>query len=410
MSPAKNPAQSPAAGKGRIAFVPARYGKDVIGGAEIVMSHLATGFRDRGWEVEVLTTCAMDHFRWDNVLPAGRSEQDGIVVHRFPAVLSTAGAERARLEAEIHADRPLSPQEQQRWMNDGMRVPELYHHLLDHAAGYRAVVLGPYMFWPAFAGSQVAPERSILWTCLHDEPYAYLDLFKPVLSGVAGLLFQSPPEHDLAHRISPRLAPHALTGCGVEVPESYDPEGFCERYGIEGPFVLYAGRREGAKGWERLLEGFARATVHRNLPFSLVTMGGGDVNPPESVKGRVVDVGFLPDHERDNAFAAASAYLQPSAYEAFSRTIMEAWLAGTPVIANAASAVVAHHCEASGAGLLYDDDLELEEALAFLAEAPEAAAAMATSGRDYVLRNYQWPDVLDRVEAAVLQMTGPPAS
>ena len=395
--------------KGKIAFVPARYGPGVIGGAEIVMSHLATGFRDRGWDVEVLTTTAVDHFKWDNVLPAGRTETDGLVVHRFPAVTSTAGAERARLEGEIHAGRPLSAQEQQHWMNDGMRVPELYQYLLQNAGSFRAVVLGPYMFWPAFALSQVAPERSILLTCLHDEPYAYLNLFQPVFSGVAGLLFMSPPEHDLAHRIVPRLAPHALTGCGVEVPDSYDPEGFRERYGITGPFLLYAGRREGAKGWERLLDGFARATVNRDLPFSLVTMGSGEVNPPESVKDRVIDLGFLPEHERDNAFAAATAYLQPSAYEAFSRTIMEAWLAGTPVIANAASAVVAYHCETSGAGLLYDDDLELEEALAFIAEAPEAAAAMAASGREYVLSNYQWPDVLDKMESAVMSMTTLPS-
>ena len=42
-----------------------------------------------------------------------------------------------------------------------------------------------------------------------------------------------------------------------------------------------------------------------------------------------------------SAFAAADCYLQPSRYESFSRTIMEAWLAGTPVIANAGSDVVA---------------------------------------------------------------------
>ena len=83
-------------------------------------------------------------------------------------------------------------------MNDDLRVPELFHHLLDHAGDYRAIVFTPYMFWLTFACSQVAPERSVLWTCLHDEPYAYLDLFRPLLTGVAGLLFQTPPEHELA--------------------------------------------------------------------------------------------------------------------------------------------------------------------------------------------------------------------
>lgn len=391
--------------KGKIAFVPARYGPDVIGGAEIVLSKLGEGFRDRGWDVDILTTCAIDHFSWDNVREPGVTEEDGLTIRRFPAVVSTSGAERARVEREILEGRPTSPLEQQRWMNDGMRVPELYHHLMEHGRGYRAVVLGPYMFWPAFAGSQVLPERSILWSCLHDEPYAYLDLFQPVLTGIAGLLLQSPPEHDLLHTLTDNPAPHALTGCGVEVPESYDPQGFRERHGIDGPFVLYAGRREGAKGWEKLLASFARAVERHDLPFSLVTMGSGEVKPPAGFEDRVVDLGFLSSEERDNAFSAASAYLQPSAYEAFSRTIMEAWLAGTPVIGNAASAVVAHHCTASGAGLLYDDARELEQCLAFVAEAPDAAAALGGKGRDYVLANYQWPDVLDRVEARIMEWT-----
>jgi glycosyltransferase involved in cell wall biosynthesis len=153
-------------------------------------------------------------------------------------------------------------------------------------------------------------------------------------------------------------------------------------------------------GWDDLLRAFATATVRRGLPFTLVTCGGGEVNPPAEVADRVIDVGFLPDDERDNAFAAADAYLQPSRYEAFSRTVMESWLAGTPVVANGGSAVVRYHCERSGAGLVYDDDLEFEECLAFLAAEPTAGAALAAGGRDYVLANYGWDDVLDRIEDA----------
>ncbi|MDX6208652.1 MAG: hypothetical protein QOE24_1043, partial [Frankiales bacterium] len=138
---------------------------------------------------------------------------------------------------------------------------------------------------------------------------------------------------------------------------------------------------------------------------TLVTMGGGDVNPPEWFKDKVIDVGFLPDGERDNAFAAADAYLQPSQYEAFSRTVMEAWLAGTLVIANGGSEVVAEHCARSGAGLVYQDELELEEALVFLAEAPQAAAEVAANGRAYVIDNYRWEVVLDKVEDALVRWT-----
>src|SRR5690242_2873328 len=45
-----------------------------------------------------------------------------------------------------------------------------------------------------------------------------LGVFRPVFAGVGGLLFQTGPEHDLAHRLFRDLAPHAEVGCGVEVP------------------------------------------------------------------------------------------------------------------------------------------------------------------------------------------------
>jgi glycosyltransferase involved in cell wall biosynthesis len=389
---------------GRLALVPARFGPGLAGGAEIVLAQMARRLLARGWEVEILTTCALDHHSWENLLPAGKAMEDGMLVRRFPTV-TTSGPERAQLEQAILSGASLRLHEQQRWMNAGMRSPELFHYLLDHAGEYRAIVFTPYLFWITFACSQVAPERSVLWTCLHDEPYAYLSLFQPLLTGVAGLLFQTPPEHELAHRLVETLAPHALTGCGVEVPERYDVEGFRHRHGIEGRFLLYAGRREGAKGWEALLQQLDRLMARSDLPFTLVTMGDGTVRPPAAIADRVIDVGFLPDDERDAAFAAADAYLQPSRFEAFSRTIMEAWLAGTLVIANGGSDVLRYHCERSGAGLLYDDERELEACLEFLAEAPDTAAELAGKGRAYVLDNYRWDTVLDNVEAALCSWT-----
>ena len=96
--------------------------------------------------------------------------------------------------------------------------------------------------------------------------------------------------------------------------------------------------------------------------------------------------------------------MQPSALESFSRTVMEAWLAGTPVIANSASAVVSWHCARSGAGLTYDDDAALEQCLRFVAEAPTEAAALAAPGRGYVLEHYTWPVTLDRMEASLEEL------
>jgi glycosyltransferase involved in cell wall biosynthesis len=377
----------------------------MVGGAEMVLTDIAASFAERGWDVEILTTCAINHWTWENELPAGESVVDGITVRRFPVVREDI-PERGVLEHAIMSGAVPSITEQQRWMNSGMRVPELYHYLVDHAEEYRTFLFTPYPAWVTFACSQAVPDKSVLMPCLHDEPYVYLEVFQPVLTGVAGLMFLSGPEHQLAHRVADPLAPHAVVGAPVPVPPKYDPDGFRERYGIEGRFLFYTGRREGGKGWPDLLEMLARAVARSpELPFSLVTGGAGDIDAPESIKDRVIDVGFLPAAERDNAMAAADAYLQPGRYESFSLTVMEAWLAGTPVIANGAGEVVAWHCRRSGAGLTYDDEFEFEQCLKFLAEAPEAAAALAAPGRDYVLASYQPEDVVDRVEAAVDRWT-----
>ncbi|RFU21760.1 glycosyltransferase family 4 protein [Geodermatophilus marinus] len=393
---------------GRVAVVPARFGPEIVGGAEIVLRHIAQGLQGRGWDVEVLTTAATDYFSWTNDQPVGCRVEDGLTVRRFEAVKSTPGTERSDLGHRMLAGDRLTLTEQERWINDDVRVPGLYHHLLLHAERYRALVFGPYLFWPSYACSQVAPERSLLWTCLHDEPAAYQEIYRPLLSGVAGLFLQTEPEHDLAHRLFPQLAPHAVVGCGVEVPSGYDPEAFRARYGITRPYVLYAGRREGAKGWDELLQHFRTAVLGRGLDLALVTMGAGEVRPPQGLEDRVVDVGFLPDDERDDAYAGALAYVQPSRYEAFSRTIMESWLAGRPVVGIGEGGVVRHHVETSRGGLLYDDAPEFAESLAVLLGHPRIADEMGRRGREYVLSRYQWDTVLDGIERSIVDWTPPP--
>lgn len=383
----------------RLAFVPPRYGDDVVGGAELLLREVAHGFADRGWEVEVLTTCARDHYTWANHYPAGIERDGPVTVRRFPVVKDTSGEIRHRVEVQLQQGIEPGIIDQERWMNDSLRVPELYHHLLDHAEDYRAIICAPYLFWTTFACAQVAPDRTVLIPCLHDEPYARLELFQPMFTGVAGVQFLTEPEAALAEDlvVGPRTA---VVGAGVDVPERYDPEGFRAKHGITDRFVLAGGRREGAKGWDGLMEGYARA-VRRGLDLKLVTFGVGEVGAPPDIADHVIDLGFLDAGDLIDAYAAADAYLQPSAMESFSRTIMESWLAGTPVIANAASDVVAWHCERSGAGLVFQDAYELEQCLRFVEQAPDQARELASGGRAYVLEHYRWPETLDRMEQAI---------
>jgi glycosyltransferase involved in cell wall biosynthesis len=350
--------------------------------------------------VEVLTTCAVDHIGWENSLPPGESHEEGVVVRRFETVRHGS---RASLRAQllVQEGRVPSLDDQYSWLAWNFAVPGLFHHLLRHGERYEAVVFSPYLFWTTSVCLPLVANKAVVVPCLHDEVYARLDLLKAVLAAPAMVWFLSEPEHALAHRLGPVAERHLVTGAGVEVPSRYDPEGFRRRHSIARPFVLFAGRREEGKGWNWLLDCYAQAVAAGGIEVDLVTIGVGEVSTPCGLEGRLVDLGFVSRDDRDDAFAAATAYIQPSRMESFSRTIMEAWLAGTPVLAAAGSEVVGWHCRRSGGGAIFSDADELARLLRWLTTNPAEAKAMAERGRRYVLDTYGWPVVLDRMEEAL---------
>jgi glycosyltransferase involved in cell wall biosynthesis len=378
-----------------------RYGDGVVGGSELVVAEAARGLAARGYAVEILTTCALDHYTWANHFPEGSFEERGVTVHRFETVRPRSSGRFAALDARLSERERLSPAEEMAWITGRFSVPGAYRWLREHGDSLGAIVLSPYLFWTTLFGAAVRPERTIVMPCLHDEPAARLRLVSSMLGGAAGVWFLSEPEHQLGHRVANLSPHHAVVGAAVDPPASYDPEGFRARHGLRRPFVLYAGRREDGKGWRALVTAFGAAVLRHNLPFDLVTAGVGVPFIPGEIADRVVDLGYLEASELPDAFAAASAYLQPSPNESFSRTVMEAWLAGTPVVATSASEVLTWHLERSGGGLSYGDPFELAQCLVFLAEEPSGAAALAARGREYVLANYRWPVVLDAMEASL---------
>src|SRR3954471_20951916 len=131
----------------RIAFVPPRYGVDVVGGSEAVSREAAHGLARRGWTVDVLTTAARDHYTWRNEYPVGDSDVDGVTVRRFPVVKPRSTVRRDRIERRIQLDEPVTLDEQLLWANGLFRVPDLFQYLLTHATDYQAIVFSPYLFW-----------------------------------------------------------------------------------------------------------------------------------------------------------------------------------------------------------------------------------------------------------------------
>jgi glycosyltransferase involved in cell wall biosynthesis len=381
--------------KGRLAFVSPRFGREILGGAEFLVREMALGLLGRGWSVEVLTTCATSPYTWANDLPSGEKMDEGILVRRFENVLATSASKEHWVHGRIYAGETPSLDDQVTWLNALFRTPALFEALWRERERFLAIVFAPYLFWTTTVAMPAVAERAVVMPCLHDEVYARLEVMRHVLSLPASVWFLSEPEHELAHNLGPVSEHHSVVGAGMDVPDKYDPDAFRSEYGIDEPFALYLNRRETDKGWPWLLDCFADAATR----VKLVSAGPGSADIPHYLRHRVIDVGVLSNEQRDNALAAALAFIQPSLMESYSRTVMEAWLASTPVLVRRGSSVVEWHRSRCDGGFVFSDGPELAAFLDQMAADPEQAAAMGQRGRSYVLENYRWPQVLDRVEA-----------
>ena len=389
----------------KLAFVPPRFGPGVLGGSEAVSREAAFGFAGRGYDVEIVTTCALDHYSWENELPEGVSEEDGLVVRRFPVLRHPS---RAALKAQLSVQYG--------------RIPDLDHQVswLGFQFGSPAHVRVPAASWPAL-------RRGRLFAL----PFLVDKRLSPI-SGRAGGGDPVPARRALCPvgRAAPGAGVPGARMVPVRSPSTISATALVRWLGgtalraraclflrvttlpdlwkgINWPVHLCSTPAEGKRA-----RGPRGCSKRSPLPWWKVASTStwsvsakaspGDVTTyPRGSEGRVIDLGFVGDEERNNAFAAATAYVQPSRMESFSRTIMEAWLAGTPVIASERSDVVTWHCRRSGGGLLFSDGAELAERLNLVARKPDLASELAEAGRRYVIENYTWETVLDRMEASL---------
>jgi len=377
----------------RIAIVVPRYGLDVAGGAETQARGLAQEAARRGWDIEVWTTCARSHYSWENVYPAGFQEIEGIVVRRFPITSWNPHLWRA-LDARLDMQGRLKREEQYDWLETGAHSVPLYAHIARHAAEFDVLVALPYASPLTHYAAWAAPSHCVVWPCLHDEPYAYMEPVRLLLEGVWGVMFNSPEESALAlSLLKMRPRHHAVLGEGVlQPPLAMRPEG-------EMPFdLLYMGRLEGGKNLSVLYD-YVRRYADEGSNIRLIVLGRGPLTPPAH---SAFDYrGFVSEQTKSRLCASALALCQPSLNESFALTIMESWLSGRPVLVHGDCAVTRGHVERSKGGLWFRSYPEFVGAIEWLRANPDLADRMGQNGRQYVLSNYTWEAVATRFEQLI---------
>jgi glycosyltransferase involved in cell wall biosynthesis len=318
-----------------------------------------------------------------------------VTVRRFP-VRPRDERRFARLHQRVLRGGPMGLEDQLTWAEESVVSPGLFAHLASAGAAYDLVCFAPYLFGTTLWGAHVVADRAVLIPCLHDEPFAYLDVVRAVFAACRGFVFNSPPEAALAEKLYGLGArPSGVVGLGFDPAPAADGEAFRRRHDLRGPVVLYVGRKETGKNVPLLVRYVQRYRATHGTDVTLVLVGEGPVTVPREAGFR--DLGYLDRAEKAAAYAAATVVCQPSVNESFSIVLMEAWLQGTPVLVHARCAVTTHHVTRGGGGLAFGDFYEFAEALALLLGDAGGRARLGAQGRAYVTTEYGWPAVTARL-------------
>ena len=430
----------------KLAFIIQRYGAEVLGGSE----HLCRLVAERlsgNHDVEVLTSCARDYITWKNEYPEGADRIRGVTVRRFETA-GTRDVDAFNTFSEWIFNNAHSRADELEWLKQqGPWCPGLIEYLRRNQNQYDVLIFFTYLYAPTVLGLEVVPARSILVSTAHDEPAIRLELFKDVFRRPAALCYLTESEqHFVQLRFPDRPLLEEIIGVGVDLPQQQPyprmpapideeqpsadaspdrqeaaarDEGalvasdeeiaarefpshlvargavFRRRHRLYGPMALYGGRIDPGKGCEELIQYFGEY-VKEGGDATLVLMGVKLMSLPEEPYIRFA--GLLSDRERLQALEAATVVVCPSPYESLSLLALEALSVGTPILANARSAVLVEHCVRSNGGLYYADRDEFVEALKLLVNDERLRAAMGSNGLDYVRKNYRWDVVLGQYE------------
>jgi glycosyltransferase involved in cell wall biosynthesis len=368
----------------KIAFINQRYGLEVNGGSEYYTRIMAEHF-SRQYQVEVLTTKAIDYITWKNHYKQDSEIINGVVVRRF-----TVDSPRKirRTEQTI----PGYEEEYKMLAQRGPYCPKLIKYIKENEQEYDLFIFVTYSYYPACVGIREVYDKSILVPTAHDEPSIYIDIYRDVFKKCKAIMYLSEMEKRFVESLfHNKNVQNEVAAVEIEIPSNVDKFKLRKERGIDN-YLIYVGRIEQAKGCHKLLEYFIKYKQENAGDLKLVLMGKSLLPIPEDED--IIYLGFVDEEEKLSGIAGAKALILPSIYESLSLSVLEAFSLGTPVIVNGKSEVLLDHCVKSNAGLYYEDYLEFEGCVRYMLTYAKEYEIMSNNAIRYIDQNYQW-DVID---------------
>jgi glycosyltransferase involved in cell wall biosynthesis len=378
----------------------------IPGGVEVYVREVAHALHERGHDVTVATRFAEE--RPDGGMrgmlttsaPSRQFVDEGVTVH----VLGTGPLRQWLLAPTYRLHFYDVTLETALWLFERVYRPALEQALdacdVIHYSGTGRELLG-------FVAARVAADRDlpfVVTSHLHMDDWGdgVLDmrLYNQADRYIA--LTKREKEHVVGKGLSSDQI--SVIGHGVNVTGTGNRAAMRKRLEIEGPMVLYLGRKANYKGYPLLLE--AMGHVWRQEPKTHFVLAGPDENGQTEVlrdeyadilaDERVHELGFVSDEEREDLYAACDVFCLPSTAEAYGLVYLEAWRYGTPVVALRIPTLEELIGEVGG-GLLTDKTpASVADALVHFITNPSEAQRMGKVGENQA-RRHSWRHVANRL-------------
>jgi glycosyltransferase involved in cell wall biosynthesis len=215
-----------------------------------------------------------------------------------------------------------------------------------------------------------------------------------------------------AERVS--VTPLAAPAHFAPVEDEKEVRCVCERYKIEGDYILAVGSIQPRKNLTRLIAAYAdlrRARPHANLP-KLALVGKKAWLYDETLRAieasglgdLTVLTGYVSEEDLPALYTGALCFVYPSYFEGFGLPPLEAMQCGTPVIAGNRTSLPE---VVSDAGLLVDpfDKNAITSALARMIDDSDLRALLRVKGRERA-SHFSWRETARLTLKAYERVTG----
>jgi glycosyltransferase involved in cell wall biosynthesis len=385
--------------KKKIAIINQRYGLEVNGGSELYSRQIAERLTAK-YDVEVLTSCAVEYVKWANYYKEGVEDINGVTVRRFPTVHERIPKIFSALDSYMLSNPDADVETSDKWIeNMGPYCPDLVEYVDAHQDEYEAVIVVTYLYYTAVKSIVRIKNKAIFIPTAHNEPYIHYDMYKKVFGAADAFVFLTDEEKELVHALFHNDdVPYEVMGVGVDVPENVDANRFKQKYNLD-EYMIYVGRIDEGKDCPRLFKYFMEYKKRNKNNLKLVLMGKAVCDIPKSPD--IISLGFVSDEDKFDGIKGAKALILPSKFESLSISVLEAMTLSIPVIVNGICDVLRGHCVKSNGGLYYKNYFEFEGCINYILEHPAEYEQMCRNARKYVDDYFQWSDIMRKFDKII---------